>query len=135
MVAGPSIRSSAIAPKKWRMFDTPHQRWDIVGAVASRHLFVCTNLRGSGKPTCGSVGEELVAEVGRRLLERRAPGVLVTPCGCLGPCFDGPNAVVYPDDVWYGNLAVEDAAALVDHLIDGKPLTAKVARRPGADDD
>jgi len=103
--------------------------------VARRHLFVCTNLRGSGKPTCGGVGEALVAEVQRRLIERRALQVLVTPCGCLGPCFDGPNAVVYPDGVWYGNLAVDDAAGLVDHLIDGTPLASRIAPRPGAGED
>jgi (2Fe-2S) ferredoxin len=37
----------------------------------------------------------------------------------LGPCFDGPNAVVYPDGVWYGGLTDEDASAIVDHLVDG----------------
>jgi len=76
-----------------------------------------------------------VAEVQRRLIERRASQVLVTPCGCLGPCFDGPNAVVYPDDVWYGNLAVDDAAGLVDHLIDGTPLVCRITPRPGAAED
>ena len=54
-----------------------------------------------------------MAAIQQKLLERRASGVLVTACGCLGPCFDGPNAVVYPDGVWYGNLTVEDADAIV----------------------
>ena len=85
-----------------------------------RHLFVCTNARGSGKPTCGGRGgDELVTAVQRLAIERGATDVLVTPCGCLGPCFDGPNAVVYPDGVWYGDLTPNDAKALVDHLIDG----------------
>lgn len=57
--------------------------------------------------------------------------VLVTPCGCLGPCFDGPNAVVYPDGVWYAALEVEDAGQLTQHLIGGAPLAAKVSSRPG----
>ncbi len=59
------------------------------------------------------------------LLARRASGVLVTPCGCLGPCFDGPNAVVYPDGIWYGGLTVDDADAIADHLIDGIIYEAK----------
>jgi (2Fe-2S) ferredoxin len=104
-----------------------------VGNVASRHLFVCTNGRASGKPACGPRGgDALVAAVQRELIERGALGALVTTCGCLGPCFDGPNAVVYPDDVWYADLAASDAAALVDHLIDGRVLAAKVSQRPGA---
>jgi (2Fe-2S) ferredoxin len=58
--------------------------------------------------------------------------VFVTPCGCLGPCFDGPNAVVYPDGVWYGGLAEEDAEALVEHLLAGVVHAAKRVERPGS---
>lgn len=103
----------------------------------ARHLFVCTNTRASGKPACGrGGGAELVAAVQRLLVERRAPGdILVTPCGCLGPCFDGPNAVVYPeppDGVWYGGLTADDAPGLVEHLMAGVPLAARVTGRPGS---
>ncbi len=100
------------------------------GAV--RHLFVCTNTIGSGKPACGRRGgAELLAAVQRRLLERGASGVMVTGCACLGPCFDGPNAVVYPDAVWYGALEPADADALVDHLVDGTVYDAKRVDTPG----
>lgn len=68
----------------------------------------------------------------RELLTRKATDVLVTPCGCLGPCFDGPNAVVYPEGVWYAGLEVADAGALASHLVDGTPLVAKLSERPGA---
>jgi (2Fe-2S) ferredoxin len=102
--------------------------------VASRHLFVCNNGRSSGKPACGPRGgDALVAAVQGELLARGAAlDALVTPCGCLGPCFDGPNAVIYPDGVWYAELAPSDAAALADHLISGRVLAAKVSHRPGA---
>lgn len=84
-----------------------------------------------------------MAGVQRELLARGETAILVTPCGCLGPCFDGPNAVMYPDGVWYGDLNPADAAELADHLIDGAPfpggspnasigLAAKIAGRPGA---
>jgi (2Fe-2S) ferredoxin len=59
--------------------------------------------------------------------------VLITDCGCLGPCFDGPNAVVYPDGVWYAGLEPDDAAGLADHLAFGRVLAAKVSQRPGAE--
>jgi (2Fe-2S) ferredoxin len=98
-----------------------------------RHLFVCSNGRSSGKPACGPRGgDALIAAVQHELLARGASDVLVTPCGCLGPCFDGPNAVIYPDGTWYGDLAVEDAARLVDHLVDGVPFAAKTSERPGS---
>ncbi|MDX2089434.1 MAG: (2Fe-2S) ferredoxin domain-containing protein [Kofleriaceae bacterium] len=101
--------------------------------MTRRHLFVCTNARSSGKPACGRRGgEELLARIQRGLIERRVTDVLVTPCGCLGPCFDGPNAVVYPDAVWYGGLTGDDAPGLVEHLTAGTPYTSKVVSPPGS---
>ena len=101
--------------------------------MTRRHLFVCTNLRTSGKPACGpGGGEALLAAVQTLLVVRGAVDVLATPCGCLGPCFDGPNAVVYPEGVWYAGLAPVDAPELVRHLIEGEPLAAKVSEPPGA---
>ncbi len=64
-------------------------------------------------------------------LLRRGGVARVTGCTCLGPCFDGPNAVVYPDDVWYGDLSTDDATQLVDHLIDGTVIEAKRTEPPG----
>ena len=75
---------------------------------------------------------ELIGEVQRLLIERGATHVLVTPTGCLGPCFDGPNAVVYPDGVWYGDLTEDDAPRLVEHLINGTLIGEKVLDRPGS---
>ena len=104
----------------------------MVSVVAGRHLFVCTNGRSSGRPACGPCGgDALVAAVQQLLLARRASDVLVTPCGCLGPCFDGPNAVIYPDGIWYAGLTPADADALADHLVSGRPFAAKITERPG----
>lgn len=97
-----------------------------------RHLFVCTNVIASGKPACGRRGgEELLVSVQQKLLARRASGVLATACGCLGACFDGPNAVIYPDGVWYGELDASDADAIVAHLVDGVVHAAKRVDPPG----
>jgi (2Fe-2S) ferredoxin len=57
--------------------------------------------------------------------------VIVTPCGCLGPCFDGPNAVVYPDAVWYAGLDESDADAIAAHLVDGTIHEPKRTEPPG----
>ena len=70
--------------------------------------------------------------VEKLLVARGATDVLVTACSCLGPCFDGPNAVVYPEGVWYAGLDENDAAAVVDHLVGGAPLAAKVTEPPGS---
>jgi (2Fe-2S) ferredoxin len=99
--------------------------------VTRRHLFVCTNARASGKPACGLGGGAALLAAVQNLLIARGSDALVTACGCLGPCFDGPNAVVYPDGVWYGHLTEADAPAIVAHLLDGEPLTAKQIDPPG----
>ena len=96
-----------------------------------RHLFVCTNERASGKPACGRRGgTELVTAVQQALIARGSDA-RVTACGCLGPCFDGPNAVAYPEGVWYADLGEADADALADALVTGEPYAAKQTSAPG----
>jgi (2Fe-2S) ferredoxin len=92
-----------------------------------RHLFVCTNDRSSGKPACGARGGAEVLAAVQTLLIRRGSDALATGCACLGPCFDGPNAVVYPDGIWYAGLDAGDAEALARHLVDGEVFDAKRA--------
>jgi (2Fe-2S) ferredoxin len=49
--------------------------------------------------------------------------VRVNNSGCLDQCGHGPNAVVYPENVWYSHLTLEDVPAIVEqHLRDGKPV-------------
>lgn len=96
-----------------------------------RHLFVCTNTLASGKPACGRRGGDAIMAAVQRELLARGGIARVTACGCLGPCFDGPNAVVYPDGTWYGALTVDDAPGLVEHLIDGVVLEGKRQDPPG----
>lgn len=105
----------------------------MIGAV--RHLFVCVNALSSGKPACGKQGGDAIVSAVQRELLARGKSARVTACGCLGPCFDGPNAVVYPDNVWYGGLSVDDAGALADHLVDGTVVQARLAREPGDERD
>jgi len=96
-----------------------------------RHLFVCTNTLASGKPACGRRGGDAIMAAVQRELLARGGIARVTACGCLGPCFDGPNAVVYPDGTWYGGLTVDDAPGLVDHLLDGVILEPRRQDPPG----
>lgn len=128
-----SQRQADRAPKKGRRIDTSRHS-DHRDRVTQRHLFVCTNERASGKPACGRRGGvELVAAVQRCLIERGS-AARVTACGCLGPCFDGPNAVVYPDAIWYSELAESDAEALAEALVTGVPVASKRASAPGEDE-
>src|SRR5947209_3991711 len=91
------------------------------------HLFVCQNQRSCGsRPSCGTRGgREVLDALQARLLEE--PGlyetVVLTDCGCLGLCFDGPVVVVYPDGIWYRMVTVADVDEMVSsHLARGQPV-------------
>lgn len=69
------------------------------------HVFVCVNQRGDGnRPSCGDRGRALVNLLQRNIIgdEAIADRVAVTGTECLGECFAGPVAVVYPGDAMGG---------------------------------
>jgi len=94
-------------------------------APVARHVFVCTNRRPvGGRPACGNRGGlELAAALRHEVAARPElwGTVAVTACDCLGPCFDGPNAVIYPEGVWYSGVTAADARELCEeHLVAGR---------------
>ena len=91
------------------------------------HLFVCRNDRPQGgRPSCGARGSVAVLGALQRAVATDpalCARVAVTPCGCLGPCFEGPTVVVYPDAVWYGAVTAADVAEIVEsHVRGGRPV-------------
>lgn len=61
--------------------------------------------------------------------------VRVTKSGCFGQCGNGPMAVMWPDNVWYCRLKLEDVPAIVEeHLKHGRPVDRLRydAPRPGS---
>ena len=92
-----------------------------------RHFFVCQTQRPPmGKPSCGARGS---AEVLMLLQEGLSAHpdlwgtVTVTSSGCLGPCFDGPSIVVYPEGTWYVGVTAADVGELVQsHMVGGVPV-------------
>ena len=93
-------------------------------------MFVCIQSRPpGGRPACGvRGGVELLAALREQVAGRPDSwDVAVTGCECLGPCFEGPNAVVYPEAIWYSGVRPEDAAAIAEeHLAGGRPVARLV---------
>ncbi len=93
-----------------------------------RHVFVCTH--GEYCPFDGS------AEVHRLLKEGVAARGLqaeirVNKSGCFNQCGNGPMVVVYPDNVWYGQVTPEKARRIVDeHLAAGRAAEDLVYTAP-----
>lgn len=93
-----------------------------------RHFFVCENARPEGgKPSCaqGGSGEVLRGLLAGLAQHRDLWGrVAVSSTGCLGPCFDGPTVVVYPEGTWYARVSSADVEELVhEHMVGGRPVT------------
>ncbi len=103
-----------------------------------RHVFVCTNARPEGgKPSCGACGGTDIVATLQRVIStdpELVGAVAVTPCGCLGPCFDGPNLVIYPEGEWLAGVADTDVPAILDYLRGGPPVVARRYVWPTDDD-
>jgi (2Fe-2S) ferredoxin len=93
-----------------------------------RHVFVCTNERAADHPR-GSCKAKGSVEVRDRLkAELTARGiskvVRANAAGCLDQCEHGVSVVVYPEQVWYGSVTVDDIPEIIEkHLIGGEVVT------------
>nr|WP_262905033.1 (2Fe-2S) ferredoxin domain-containing protein [Hymenobacter pini] len=92
-------------------------------------MFVCTAQKDEvGKDVARALKIELKKQGLKKLLtggEKRK--VRVQTCNCLDlckQCKKGPGAalVVYPDGTTYGNVRPKDAADIVQHLGEGRPV-------------
>lgn len=73
-------------------------------------ILVCVNDAKGEKPSCGDHrGEEIFRRL-RELAKERGlhPRIRVTQAKCLGQCAKGCNIMVYPDNVWYSGVSVND---------------------------
>ncbi|QLG47536.1 CbiX/SirB N-terminal domain-containing protein [Natrinema halophilum] len=87
--------------------DEPHSH-DAPG----KHVAVCTNR------TCAEMGSPAVLERLRQATrDSDYCDARITRSSCLGRCGDGPMVAVYPDGIWYGDVASGDAERIVaNHL-------------------
>jgi (2Fe-2S) ferredoxin/SAM-dependent methyltransferase len=89
------------------------------------HLFVCTQHKPEGVPSCPASGSFAVLDKLDREIQARGliSDVQLTTCGCMGLCDEGPVMVVYPAGVWYRHVQPGDVPEIVGtHLRDGKPV-------------
>jgi len=92
-----------------------------------KHIFVCGNYRAPQHPR-GCCDPAQQAELQKRFKRRLAElglkdRVRANQAGCLDQCEHGPNVVVYPDAIWYGNVHVDDVEEIIEsHIIGGVPV-------------
>lgn len=82
-------------------------------------LFVCTNERSPGERVCcangggGAVRAKLKDAVKARKLRGR---VRVSQSGCQDRCEEGPNVMVFPDNLWYSHVTEDDVETILDDV-------------------
>ncbi len=84
-----------------------------------KQIFVCTYAK-DGSKRCGNdhQGESIFKELRRVAKERGVhPRIRVAQSKCLGQCDQGVNVMVYPDEVWYQNVKMDDVQILVDKYL------------------
>jgi (2Fe-2S) ferredoxin len=90
-----------------------------------RHLFICTNRRDPANPkgSCAQKGGEALKDrFKKELYDRGLKGkVRANAAGCLDQCEHGCSVVVYPEQVWYGRVTVDDVPEIIEqHIVGGK---------------
>jgi (2Fe-2S) ferredoxin len=94
----------------------------------TKHIFVCTNQKASGKTCCADTGGDAYFKYLKKALKSEGlsgPGkIRVSPSGCLGRCKLGPCLVIYPEGVWYTYASTDDLDEIIQtHLVNGKVCT------------
>lgn len=96
-------------------------------AKFQRHVFICINDRDASDPRgcCASRGGHEVAAAFKKKLYEGGLRRIVRPnkAGCLDQCERGVTVVVYPDNVWYGGVTVDDVDEIIsEHIANGRPV-------------
>ena len=103
-------------------------------AKFDKHIFICTNDRGPDHPRgdcvkCGGadIRMRFVHLINKNGLKGK---VRANKSGCLDVCEIGPAVVIYPQNIWYTGISVEDVDEIfeksiikdevVDHLVSGE---------------
>jgi NADP-reducing hydrogenase subunit HndC len=91
------------------------------------HVLICGGA-GCLSTGCKDVLERFITELKAHNLEEE---VKVVETGCIGTCDLGPVMVVYPEGIFYKEVAPEDVPEIIEeHLIKGRYVTRLLFERP-----
>ena len=109
------------------------------GVKYTQHIFVCVNERPENTPkgSCARCGGfdirmrfvELINQHGLKGVVR------ANKSGCLDACEFGATVVVYPDEIWYTNVTLNDVDDIFNAtILNDVPLERLVANKKTWDD-
>ncbi|MCC6797921.1 MAG: (2Fe-2S) ferredoxin domain-containing protein [Candidatus Hydrogenedentes bacterium] len=83
-------------------------------------IFVCTNRRELGERICCAEGggcdlrdtlKEMVKASGLK------GKVRVSASGCMDKCEEGPNVMIFPDNIWLSGVGANDLRPILDAVM------------------
>ncbi|NMB80608.1 MAG: (2Fe-2S) ferredoxin domain-containing protein, partial [Ignavibacteria bacterium] len=92
-----------------------------------KHIFICHNKREEVHPrgSCLNKGSNEVTDQFKKRLKELGLNskIRANSAGCLDACEFGTAIVIYPEQVWYGSVTIEDVEEIIQsHLINNKPV-------------
>jgi (2Fe-2S) ferredoxin len=92
-----------------------------------KHLFICENRRPDNHPrgSCGEKGSQEIIEEFKSKLKSHNTNIKIriNRAGCLDACKFGPTVVIYPEQIWYKGVSVDDIDEIIEsHLLNNKPV-------------
>jgi (2Fe-2S) ferredoxin len=92
-----------------------------------KHIFVCENKRPEGHPK-GCCADKNSLEI-RSLFKKRlkelglSAQIRANAAGCLDACEYGVTVLVYPGQIWYGKVTIDDVEEIIQsHIINNNPI-------------
>ena len=92
--------------------------------LPEKHVFVCVNCRESTRKSCGEEGLRIRTKLVELLKKTgRQKKIRINKSGCLNFCDKGPVMVIYPNKIWFKNVAVSDCEKIMnDSILDDKTI-------------
>lgn len=92
-----------------------------------KHIFICENKRPDSHPRgcCADKNGSAVKELFKKRLKELGLNSVAraNTSGCLDACEHGVTVVIYPEQIWYGNVTVNDVEEIIQcHVINSNPL-------------
>ncbi len=80
-----------------------------------KQIFVCVNDNKGEKPSCADHKGEEIFKALRRIAKEQGlhPRIRVAQAKCLGQCSIGANIMIYPDNIWYSHVRLEDIPQII----------------------
>lgn len=85
----------------------------------SKLVLVCTNNREDGRGCCMQKGSDELYYAIKTGVAAKDPTIRVSRTGCLGNCLSGSIVVIMPDNIWLGDVGIDDVPAVIEKILNG----------------